>query len=255
MESTFNDDTEANILDYALMLLKSTENLKKTLETLTEEMQKNKPDVTPSEVKLKEAKIKKASSMMKIMQKLRRKKKTQSGKSSGSSVSIIKGQKKSTSGSSLKMKKKTSKEPFVESVIKKDIFGEMTPKPSVIQKSELQLARKTISRPQASLKRSNDFVSITSEATVKLIPNDVEHVTFLDGTLTVICCGEAIRWIKPDGNVLDQEDKDQRVHVEAKNDQLILNLFNINGMDIGIWTCLSAIDNTKVAFNLKKFCN
>lgn len=152
MESTFNDDTEANILDYALMLLKSTENLKKTLETLTEEMQKNKPSVTPSEVKLKEAKIKKASSMMKIMQKLRRKKKTQSGKSSGSSVSIIKGQKKSTSGSSLKMKKKTRKEPFVESVIKKDIFGEMTPKPSVIQKSELQLARKTISRPQASLK-------------------------------------------------------------------------------------------------------
>lgn len=73
--------------------------------------------------------------------------------------------------------------------------------------------------------------------------------------MTVICCGEAIRWIKPDGNVLDQEDKDERVHVEAKNDQLILNLFNINGMDIGIWTCLSAIDNTKVAFNLKKFCN
>ena len=73
--------------------------------------------------------------------------------------------------------------------------------------------------------------------------------------MTVICRGEAIKWIKPDGNVLDQRDKDERVHVEARNGQLILNLFNINGMDIGTWTCLSAIDNTKAAFNLKKFCN
>lgn len=74
--------------------------------------------------------------------------------------------------------------------------------------------------------------------------------------MTVICRGEAIRWIKPDGNVLDQEDKkNERVHVEARNDQLILNLFNINGMDIGTWTCMSAIDNAKAAFNLKKFCN
>lgn len=55
--------------------------------------------------------------------------------------------------------------------------------------------------------------------------------------------------------MLDQEEKDERVHVDAKNGQLILNLFNINSMDFGTWTCLSVIDDTKVAFNLKKFCN
>lgn len=152
MESTLNDDTEANILDYALMLLKSTENLKNTLETLTEEMQMNKPNVNPSEVKLNENRIKKATSMMKIMQKLRRKKKNHGAKSSGSSVSIIKGQKNSTSGSSHKLMKNASNEPIVESVIKTDVFHQISPKPSVLQKSEFQLARKTVSRPNASVK-------------------------------------------------------------------------------------------------------
>lgn len=152
MESTLNDETEVSILDYALMLLKSTENLKNTLETLTEEMQKNKPNVTPSEVKLKENKIKKATSMMKIMQKLRRKKKKDGAKSSGSSVNIIKGQKNNTTESSHKLKKNASNEPIVESLIKTDIFHQITPKPSVVQKSEFQLARKTVSRPNASVK-------------------------------------------------------------------------------------------------------
>lgn len=186
MESTFNDDTEANILDYALMLLKSTENLKNTLETLTEEMQKNKPNVTPSEVKFKEQKIKKASSMMKIMQKLRRKKKMPgSGKSSGSSISIIKGHTKSTSGSSHKIKKKPSKEPFVESLIKTDIFGEMTPKPSVFKKSELQLARKTTSRPNASVKsNANSNSNLTMKT--QLESNDMHFDDSLFNALDVL---------------------------------------------------------------------
>lgn len=190
MESTINDDTEANILDYALMLLKSTENLKKNLETLTEEMQKNKPNVTPSEVKFKEQKIKKASSMMKMMQKLRIKKKKpgsgkSSGKSSGSSISIIKGHTKSTSGSSHKIKKKPSKEPFVESLIKTDIFGEMTPKPSVIKKSELQLARKTISRQHASVKsNANSNSNLTMKT--QLESNDMHFDDSLFNALDVL---------------------------------------------------------------------
>lgn len=144
MESTFNDDTEANILDYTLMLLKSTENLKNTLETLTEEMQKSKPNVTPSEVKFKKEKIKKATSMMTIMQKLRRKKKKQGGKSSGSSVSIIKRQNN-------KLKKIARKEPIDESLIKTDVFDQITPKPSVFQKSEFQLAKKTITEVKSNV--------------------------------------------------------------------------------------------------------
>lgn len=159
METTPNVDADANILDYALILLKSTENLQKTLEQLTEEMQKNNPNVIPSEVKLKREKIKKVSSMMRIMQKLKRKKKRHSGKSSGSSVSIIKGQIRSPNESSHKLKKNASKESLVESVIKTDVYLEMTPKPSVpldIHKSELQLARKTISRQRAAAKSNSN---------------------------------------------------------------------------------------------------
>lgn len=161
MENTPNVDADANILDYALMLLKSTENLQKTLEHLTEEMQKNNPNViSSSEVKLKGEKIKNASSMMKIMQKLRRKKKRHGGgKSSGSSVSSIKGQVISPNESSHKLKKNASEKSLVESVIKTDVYREMTPKPSVpsdIHKSELQLARKTISRQRAAVKSNSN---------------------------------------------------------------------------------------------------
>ncbi|CAO1325818.1 unnamed protein product [Diamesa serratosioi] len=257
-ESAANGEPEVNISDYAQTLLKSTENLKKTLELLTDEMKINIPKASPSEVKFKKETIKKASSLMRVSSRLmemlkRKKQKTLGGNSNGtpSSVSITNGKKKSLKGSLYNLRKTRSEESLNESVIKSDVFREMTPK--AIRKSDLKLARKTISRLNASEKRSICCVSITSEGTVKLIPSDGEHVTFLNGALTVICSGEAIKWIKPDGNVLDPKDKHERVHVEARNGQLFLSLFNINAMDIGTWTCLSAIDNTSVAFNLKKF--
>lgn len=155
MKSTTNDDPEVTICDYALMLLKSTENLKKTLQQLTDEMKVNNPKATLSEIELKKDKIKKASSMMKISSRLlqmlrNKKKKDLSGKSSGSSISVSNKKKKSLGGSSHKLKLNRSKESNHENVIKTNVYRDMTPKPSVIQKSELQLAKKTNSRLNAS---------------------------------------------------------------------------------------------------------